>query len=191
MIKLLSKWFNTQVAREEYEEGLKRIQTIEEVYKDRVDAYDRFVSSFYNFYWKFNRYGDFYKDRGKLLDDISKYFFDKKHEIALKIKEIDYLIEQLRNQVTSYEKWKREQEESIATLQKYYKESAEAMNKTAEFLHNQQKEEVDKLNNALKVREETGRQMAQFEMINYLVNYFDMDRDELIQALMSDSNEKI
>lgn len=176
-------WLNHAIAKEEYKEGLSRIKRIEEKQRDKEEAFDRFRSLFFDFYWKFDKYVDFYENKERALSSITSFFHEKKLEMESIVQEAVFLNNKLRSQVASFEQWKSQQEEQIEQLQKYYKESAEAMNSTVEFLNSTQRNEVDKLNHALKAREKTGRQLAFNEMVNYLVYHFDMDRDELIESL--------
>lgn len=176
-------WLNHAIAKEEYEEGLSRIKRIEEKQRDKEEAFDRFRSLFFGFYWKFDKYSDFYEDKERALKAITSFFHEKKLEMESIVQEAVFLNNKLRSQVASFEQWKSQQEAQIEQLQKYYKESAEVMDTTIEFFNNAQRNEINKLNHALKIREKAGRQSAFNEMVNYLVYHFDMDRDELIESL--------
>lgn len=176
-------WLNHAIAKEEYEEGLSRIKRIEEKQRDKEEAFDRFRSLFYDFYWKFEKYGDFYEDKERVLKSITSFFHEKKLEMEGIVQEAVFLTNKLRSQIASFEQWKTQQEEQIVQLQEHYKNSAEVMNTTVEFFNNAQRNEINRLNHALKAREKAGRQLAFNEIINYLIYHFDMDRDELIESL--------
>ncbi len=175
--------FDHAVAKEEYQEGIKEIKEIKKTLKDRQEAFDMFRSRFYDFYWKHNKYLDYYETKENLIKRESEFFNAKKLETENQLSEINYLINQLRRQVSEYEQWKTEQAAIIQSVVDKYVEMTEALNTTTEFLHNQQQNEVKRLENALRVREKTGRQDAFNQIINYLIKHFDMDRDELIEAL--------
>ena len=175
--------FNHAVAKEEYQKGIKEINEIKDTLKDRQEAFDIFRSRFYDFYWKQQKYLDYYEQKENLIKREADFFNAKKLETENQLSEINFLINQLRRQVSEYEQWKTEQAAIVQSVVDKYVKMTEALNTTTEFLHNQQQNEVKRLENALKVREKTGRQDAFNQIINYLIKHFDMDRDELIEAL--------
>lgn len=175
--------------KEEYIDGVERIGKVEETLKDRKEAFDNFRSLFYSFYWDYKSHQQYYDAKKETIINYNKFFNQKKLETEYKLSEIDYLINQLRKQISDFEKYKTEQVKRINELEKVYVDTTKAMNKTVEFLHQQQREQVKECENTISRSIKIGEQQGYKRMINYLINHFDIDRKALIEFLKEEEND--
>ena len=167
-------------AEETLKNDSKRIKKVEKTLKNNKEIFDDFRSLFYSFYWDYKSHQQYYDAKKETVIDYQKFFNQKKLEIECKLSEINYLINQLRKQVSDFEKYKTEQAERIEELEKTYVKTTEVVNKSIEFLHQQQREQVKEWEHATSASVKAGQQQGYERMINYLVNHFDIDREALI-----------
>lgn len=175
--------------KEKYIDGVERIGKVEETLKERKEAFDNFRSLFYSFYWDYKSHQQYYDAKKETVIKYNKFFNQKKLETECKLSEIDYLINQLRKQVSDFEKYKTEQVERINELEKMYVSTTEAMNETVKFLHQQQRAQVKTWEHATSASVKAGQQQGYERMINYLVNHFDIDREALIAFLKEENDD--
>ena len=67
--------------------------------------------------------------------------------------------------------------------------TTEVVNKSIEFLHQQQREQVKEWEHATSASVKAGQQQGYERMINYLVNHFDIDREALIAFLKEEGDD--
>lgn len=176
-------------AEETLKNNSKRIKKVEKTLKNNKEILDDFRSLFYNFYWDYKSHQQYYDAKKETVIKYNKFFNQKKLETECKLSEIDYLINQLRKQVSDFEKYKREQVKRINELEKVYMSTTEAMNETVKFLHQQQREQVKEWEHATSASVKAGQQQGYERMINYLVNHFDIDREALIEFLKEENDD--